>query len=271
MALCSRQKSSPTSCPRAAPRSFERRACFVGRRCRSARRPSRCCCRPAPSRPSSRRPGSPGRAAPAGSSSPSRVRVPCTELERGIPARYHVQSACVHASCNVPVFTVDRGTKASVIHEGPTQHFITIGSHSLSRTHISRCPLSARTSWNIQDECAEPIRRHQRSAASWSGSSSRFIAPTIRRGRSCRLRFDAALPEQGATEAVLLLADGVEWPTQHQVHLHQLRMLEARAGPQESARPSGGRVRTRSDGSAELAPAKRTALRQPRPPLSYCP
>ena len=130
------------------------------------------CCRPAPSRPSSRRPGSPGRAAPAGSSSPSRVRVPCTELERGIPARYHVQSACVHASCNVPVSTVDRGTKASVIHEGPTQHFITIGSHSLSRTHISRCPLSARTSWNIQDECAEPIRRHQRSAASWSGHST---------------------------------------------------------------------------------------------------
>ena len=119
---------------------------FVGRRCRSARRPSRCCCRPAPSRPSSRRPGSPGRAAPAGSSSPSRVRVPCTELERGIPARYHVQSACVHASCNVPVSTGDRGTKASVIHEGPTQHFITIGSHSLSRTHISRCPLSATTS-----------------------------------------------------------------------------------------------------------------------------
>ena len=151
MALCSRQKSSPTSCPRAAPRSFERRACFVGRRCRSARRPSRCCCRPAPSRPSSRRPGSPGRAAPAGSSSPSRVRVPCTELERGIPARYHVQSACVHASCNVPVFTVDRGTKASVIHEGPTQHFITIGSHSLSRTHARSKSTHARNhSLNVE-------------------------------------------------------------------------------------------------------------------------
>ena len=177
----------------------------------------------------------------------------------------------MHASCNVPVFTGDRGTKASVIHEGPTQHFITIGSHSLSRTHISRCPLSARTSWNIQDECAEPIRRHQRSAASWSGHSILRYSPIIRRCRSCRLRFDAALPEQGATEAVLLLAACIRWPRMHQVHLHQLRMLEARAGPQESARPSGGRVRTRSDGSADLAPATRTALRQPRPPLSYCP